>query len=348
MIRNRNIVRVSSGNCVDPRDGTPTMDSKFLRNSTRMNDTGIYFLADDGAYDWTIGLLESIRLVLPDVRLYCIPFSDRVEELHKLSSRYQFEIVSHDSLTELDAIGWELLAQHLHPGERRKTGAFRKFFCFWGPLQRFLYLDADIVVLDGFEDFYERSIEGEFGLRFAHPDPEWVYRPGDFREEMIRDFGSRSFNTGLWSARSGLFSIDEVQSLGLAAKPHVGSFVTHCIEQPFINYSLDISRKSLQRLSEIGIDECAWAGETCELKVQYRTGGRTSVFWPDGRPVPAIHWAGFQLHRRSPRYSIFRHFRTRSMTRTEYIRWLAGEVRQTRMAEIAERCVKKMGRVLRG
>jgi hypothetical protein len=312
-----------------------------------MNETGIYFLADDGAYDWTVGMLESLRLVLPDVTLYCIPFSDRIEELQKLTRRYHFEIVSHKSLVELEAIGCDLLGAYLQPRDKGKISFFRKFYCFWGPLQRFLYLDADIVALDGFDKFYRRSIAGNFHLRFAHPDPDWVYQSGDFRDMMTKDFGSRSFNAGLWSGTSGLFSIDQVRDLAIRAKPNVGQFVTHCIDQPFINYCLDVSRKSVERLSEIGIDECAWAGETCQLKVNYRTGGRTSVSWPDGKTVPAIHWAGFGMHRRSPRYEIFRHFRTRSMTRNEYITWIVREMRQSKVAEFTGKVLNKLRRVLR-
>ena len=312
-----------------------------------MNDSGIYFLANDGVCDWAIGMLESLRLVLPDVTLYCIPFSDQVEKLQQISSRYGFEIVSHSSLVELDAIGWDLLEPYLQPSEQRKTGAFRKFYCFWGPLQRFLYLDADIVVCEGFDEFYKRATEGNFDLRFAHPDPDWVYKPGDFRDRMIRDFGSGTFNTGLWSGTSGLFSLDQVRESAIRAKPNAGQFVSHCIEQPFINYCLDTSQRSVERLRDIGIDECAWAGETCSLSVNRKDCGRISVCWPDGKTVPAVHWAGFGLHRRSPRYDIFRHFRTRSMTRTEYFLWALREMQQTKIAEVTCKVVKKLRRELR-
>jgi hypothetical protein len=290
------------------------------------NRAGLYFLGDDGVFDWAVGLLESLRAVAPDVNLYCLPFSDRVGRLSRLAARYRFEVVADPSLAELDTIGRDLLARYDPPAAAWKAGMFRKFYPFWGPLGRFLFLDADIVVLDGFPALLNRVLAGNLGVRYAHSDPEMVYRPGELRDRMTREYGSRAINAGLWAGAAGLFTLDRVRKLASAARLDAPRFNPHCMDQPFLNYCLDVGRVPMERFDEIGAGGCAWAGDPRLLTVDRRPGGRLSIRWPDGSAVPAIHWAGFQLHHRSPRYRVFRHFRTAPMTLAERLQWARREV----------------------
>jgi hypothetical protein len=55
---------------------------------------GVYFLADDGVYEWVLGLLHSLRTIAPDVCVYCVPFSNKIDRVMRLEKRYRFSILN--------------------------------------------------------------------------------------------------------------------------------------------------------------------------------------------------------------------------------------------------------------
>jgi hypothetical protein len=272
------------------------------------NPVGVYFLADDHVYDWAVGLLHSLRAAAPAVRVYCVPFSERVEHIGRLEARFDFRMIQDPSLAELDEIGRELFARMSPPPPARLAGTFRKFYTFWGPLERFLYTDADVVVLDGFERLFESAVTGDHALTYAHADIGQVYRPGRLRERMVRDHAAPGINTGLWASRAGLFDLDRVRRLAAEAGPVAPEFCS-TLEQPFLNYCLDVAGVAPRPFGPEAA--CAWAGDHRPFRFERLAGGRLRGTWSgDGSIIHAIHWSGSSLSDRMPHHHVFQHFRT--------------------------------------
>lgn len=287
---------------------------------------GIYFLGDDGVLDWVNGLLESLRTVCPSVTLYCIPFSDRIERLRELAVRYRFAILEDPSFADLDEIGRRILAQHDPPASEWKSGTFRKFCVFWGPLERFLYLDADIVVLDGFERLLQVSLENsDHQICYAHSDPDMVYKEGPLRERWIGDCQRPGINTGCWSGSRGMLSLDRVRELSRCDSADVAQFNPPCMEQPFLNYCLDQAQIPVICFDALGAKGSTWGGDRRPQNLMRTRRGGLRLRYPDGTIVPLIHWAGFSLESGMPHYHIYRHFRLRQLPLGERFKMLLRE-----------------------
>ena len=310
------------------------------------NRVGVYFLGDDGVYEWALGMLHSLRVVAPDVLVYCVPFSDRLDRLRRLEFRYRFKIINDPSLVELDNIGYRLFSKMTNPPKMKLAATFRKMYIFWGPLDRFLYTDADVIMLDGFVDLFEGAATGDLKLQYAHSDIEQVYRPGLLRQKMLQEFNTQAINTGLWASRAGVFTLQRVRELADEAGLVANEFCW-TLEQPFLNYCLDVCRVTMKPFDIVG-KECAWPGDSRPLRSWFGPDGRVQVKWPDGSLAPAIHWAGYNLSSRMPYYSIYRHFGMAAMSFSERVGLFGRELSETYDALSAGGVWQKIARIFSG
>lgn len=136
--------------------------------SSRSDARGIYVLANDAMKDQLVALLNSLR-VHDDCHLPVgiIPYDDAVREIARAIADYPGVFLWNDrSVITL----WEdfaYAAWALHPralahweakyGTRSvyRLGMHRRFAAFDGPFERFLYLDADMLVLDSLAPFFD-------------------------------------------------------------------------------------------------------------------------------------------------------------------------------------------------
>jgi len=288
------------------------------------NRRGLYFLGDDGAYNQVLPLLESIRQAAPDVRVCCIAFTDRLERISQLESRYNFSIINDPTLAELDEIGMRLFDKMTGPVNRKLVGTFRKLYFFWGPLERFFYTDADVLMFDGFAEFFKRvTADDAPTLGYAHDDVGQVYLPGTLREQMVNEYNTRAINTGLFASKAELFTLAQIRELAIKAEPIAHKFY-HTLEQPFINWMLDINRVEMKRFDTPGL-ECAWSGDPRPMKASVVAGGGMRLQWPDGSRVPAIHFAGYGVRPRMPHYDVYRHFAIAALPYRERMRMYGRE-----------------------
>ncbi len=267
---------------------------------------GVYFLADDAAYDQAAAMLSSLRVEAPNITVYCIPFSERTQRLEELSSRMRFTMIDDPILNELDDIGRDIYQCMTPSPALRLAGAFRKFYAFWGPLDRFFYTDSDVILLKGFRQLLENAISSDRPLTYAHEDLNQVYKHGPLRDLMTVDHQSRGINTGLWASRKGLFSLDQIRELSSSIR-HVADQFCPTLEQPFLNYCLDVSSVTVSQFDDEL--ECAWAGDLRPMRIKV-IGDAMRATWPNRRLIPAIHWAGYKLEPTMPYHHVYRHFRS--------------------------------------
>jgi hypothetical protein len=251
---------------------------------------GFYTLANDASLDWFVAMCESLRRHEPELPLLVIPWDGRVERLERLAGRYQFSILEDDRLEDLDEMG-----RRLWQSRPERAPMFRKFAAFWGPLDEFMYIDTDIVVLHELAVYFDTLARDGAALLFMHSDHDQVYAPGEFRERMIGEHGSRGFNAGIFVSRRGVLDFAGVQRALGEALPSAGEFDQQTVDQGFLNFCMDLDRRPLvdaeRSVREIG---AAWAG----MRLVRQDGGYRLADWrtpATGLPVSLIHWSGYRL-----------------------------------------------------
>ena len=247
---------------------------------------GIVCLANDVVYDFLVALAQSVARH-SELPLAIIPFDDRTARTRRFARRQGIEVLDDPLLPDLDALG-----ARVWPGRVVAPHAFRKFAAFWGAFDRFLFLDADIVVLRDPAWLLEAQAESD-------PDALWcfdtgegqAYRPGPLRDEMVAS-GFPGISTGLFIARRGLVTLEQVRQTIEPAVGHRDQFL-EIAEQPFLNFLLQRERIRVAKVGDLFDDVAGttWAGARFAQR-----DGRVVVDepeWPDhGRAPAAVHWSG--------------------------------------------------------
>ncbi|MUL37295.1 hypothetical protein [Gloeocapsopsis dulcis] len=279
---------------------------------------GVYFSANDVVYDWTIAFLNSFRTFNPDLRLILIPFNEQCDRLLQLQERYNFEVYIDPSFPRLEAIGQAFELGHTPTGPYW----FRRYAAFWGPLNRFMYLDARQVVLADLKPFIEAL--DQFGFDFIHYDCaiDQVYEPGVFRQELLRQGRGRGFNSGRWATREGLFSLEEFEHLAAEALKIRDQLNPRNTDQAFINYCCDMKPVCYGHFAEVigGICHTGWARQPRKI---YQQDGKYYL-WDYGgldhkKQLFLLHWAGHPLNIFMPHRSVFCNFFFRNEPISQYL-----------------------------
>lgn len=278
---------------------------------------GVYFSANDIVYDWAIAFLNSFRHFNPTLRLILIPFNDSCERLLHLKSTYNFEVWTDPTFVQLEAIGQAFELGHTPTG----PFWFRRYSAFWGPLDRFLYLDVRLVVLADLMPII--TALDEYGFDFLHFDCalDQVYQPGSIRQSLLQQRRARGFNSGRWASKKGLFTLDEFEQFANEAIQTRDQLNPRNTDQAFINYCCDLKPVQYGHAAEVmgGICQNAWARQTGEIYQK----NQKYYLWDYGgqdhqKQVVLLHWAGYRLNALMPHKQIFNHFRFQGYSRLRH------------------------------
>ena len=268
---------------------------------------GVYFSANDVVYDWAIAFLNSYRTFNPNLRLILIPFNDQCDRLLKFQDTYNFEIYTDPSFERLEAIGRAFELGHTPTGPYW----FRRYAAFWGPCDRFMYLDARQVVLADLKPVIQALDDYDFDLLHFDCAINQVYEPGDLRRELLRQGKARGFLSGLWTARKGLFTLKEFEQFATDALKVREQLNPRNTDQAFINYCCDMQPVRYGHVAEVVGEICqsSWARQTGKI---YQNKG-SYYLWDYGgiehkKQVVLIHWAGYPKNILMPKWKIFKTF----------------------------------------
>jgi hypothetical protein len=274
-----------------------------------MTVTGVYFSANDVVYDWAIAFLNSFRTFNPDLKLILIPFNEDCDRLLQLQTKYNFDIYVDPTFSRLEAIGQAFELGHTPTGPYW----FRRYAAFWGPCDRFLYLDVRQIILADLTPFLKAL--DEFDFDFLHYDCaiDQVYEPGEFRQQILRQGRGRGFNSGRWAARKGIFSIEEFEKFAVESLKIRTQLNPRNTDQAFINYCCDIKQIPSGHFAEVmgGICQNGWARQSGRI---YQESGKFYL-WDYGgldhkKQVILIHWAGYKWNELFPRKLLLINFLT--------------------------------------
>lgn len=256
---------------------------------------GIYFLANDRVLDDAIALLNSLQRHAPQYPVCLIPYDDCCARLsHLVRTRYRGQVLENPAL-------FEELLQHGHAILHRHAPALRKFACWFGPFDEFVYLDADTVVLRGLDDVFDLLRNHDMvisadGLMIATVN---VFTPSVLDDDLFNEQElADAFNTGFFASRKGILERERLDPLLRTAAEVPSIFMLPFQDQPLINYvalKAIPNRADLRHLRPTVLDD-VWAGTP---DIQIIGGAAYKPYDNQMWPVRHIHWAGF--HRISER-----------------------------------------------
>lgn len=168
---------------------------------------GIYFMANDRVLDYAIALVNSIRAFDTQTPIVMIPYSKPYTAAAKTLTRLP-GVELYDDRRRLQRL-MRQVRRIFGPYFFPRPENFRKQFCWFGPFDEFLYLDADIIVFDRVIDMLASLSECDF---LCYSDQHLGGITHVFSPKVIEDrvFTTAElqdvFNAGFWASRKGLFS----------------------------------------------------------------------------------------------------------------------------------------------
>jgi len=246
---------------------------------------GIYILANDNVIDDTLAFLNSLRQHSPDYPVLVIPYDRKFGKLAR--------VLSNDSNIDFfqDQSLFDEIEKHTTSIHGRVLPLCRKFACWFGPFDEFIYFDTDILVLKDQRDVFDLLKVFDIvycgsgqDLGIKHVFTERVFERNLFSPDEMRD----TFNAGFFASKKGVLTHEQLFNLVDEAATVSDIFVSNLQDQPLMNY---ITLRAIRRrgnLRELAptITADIWAGVK-GLKIK-----DDKIYTKNGLPVRHIHWAG--------------------------------------------------------
>ncbi len=189
-----------------------------------MNVDGICTLANDYVYDQLIALLNSIEAILgPDMPVCIYPYDDKTEKIAAaIAKRPNVQLYQDKESIQR----WDEFVRNVwdtHPTARQRwskvtnepyhrVGTHRRYGAFDGPFDRFIYMDADTLLMGPVSPIFERLNHNDWVVYdFQYTDPSHVYELSSpklteiFPPERIQ---SEIFCSGFYGSKKGIFDKD--------------------------------------------------------------------------------------------------------------------------------------------
>jgi hypothetical protein len=189
--------------------------------------TGIYTLANDRVYDQLVALLNSIEVnVGNEVPVAVIAYDDNVEAVEaEIAQRENVFLISDPNCFQpWEDFSYEAWKEHptafpLWSGQGiqgvNRIGMNRRYYAFdtQAPFEKFVYFDADVLVLNSLEYIFKQIDSSDFIVYdFQYKDPSHIYNLDSpklhevFPEERIQ---REIFCAGFYGGKRGLFTPEE-------------------------------------------------------------------------------------------------------------------------------------------
>lgn len=269
---------------------------------------GIYITANDKVVEQAIALLNSIRLHDPETPVVLIPYDDQYQVVADLlATKYQVQVYE-----DLEFI--KRLSQQLQQifGEKffARPNQFRKQACWFGPFDKFLYIDTDIVVFEKIIDNLNYLDQHDFiCCDYQHLGGiDNVFAPKIIADNIFNDSELKDiFNGGFWASKKGLISEQQLYDFFAECAAHAEyfDFSKKTSDQPIINYMiLKHIRNRFNIIRRPGGAPGNWAGSP-----HFQRQGNILIDSKINQPLQYLHWAGFRIQPGCPYWDIWEHYR---------------------------------------
>lgn len=227
---------------------------------------GICTLANDVVFDQVIALLNSIEAVMGSDFPVCIfPYDDRCDRLAAaIAHRPQVQIFADRAAID----DWDQQAKRVwdtHPTAKQRWaqitsepyhrfGTHRRFGAFSGPFERFVYMDADTLLLQDLTPIFELLDRHDWIVYdFQHRDLSHVYdhTSPKLREVFSADRLDREiFCSGFYASKRGILSPEKL-NFCLEQLQAGEAEILYCMapDQTILNYWVMRSQLSIYNLA---------------------------------------------------------------------------------------------------
>ena len=271
-------------------------------------ERGIYITANDKVMDHAIACLNSIRFYDPDIPIMLIPYDDNykviaqeIKQNHHVDLYPDLDFIERLSKNLQEIFGHDFFA---------RPNQFRKQACWFGPFEKFLYIDTDVVVFSNISrvldqlnvfDFlcYDYQHKGGISNVFSNK----VLEDHVFTEAELHDI----FNGGFWASKKALISEQDLYDVfrECASHPEYFDFSQKTSDQPIINYMI-LKRfpKRLNLVRAEGQGPGNWAGMP-----HFEYDGMQLRDPHVNKALDYLHWAGIRIQPGCPYWDIWLHYR---------------------------------------
>lgn len=201
---------------------SPNSGSESIQAAEPAIARGVYILANDVVLDQLMALIHSLEQNAgADLPICVVPYDDNTEQARAATQGYP-QVQWFDDQVILAK--WEAFATQIwqaHPtafeawAQRgvqgvNRMGMHRRFCCFDGPFERFIYLDADILAMNSLDLLFDSLDDYDFvTYDFQYKDLSHVF---DVNAQMLNEvfesdrLATEIFCAGLYASKKGAFT----------------------------------------------------------------------------------------------------------------------------------------------
>lgn len=304
-------------------------DAKYAKEEEKMD--GICTLANDRVYDQLVALLNSIEAIQGAEMPVCVyPYDDNIAQIAaEIGRRPNVELydraISIQQWDEFVCNIWDVHPtaqehwQKIGSDKYHRVGTHRRYCAFDGPFDRYVYMDADTLLMSPLQSIFAELNHHDFVVYdFQYKDLSHVYNGSSakltelFTPEQLEEI----FCSGFYASKRGIF--DSQQREWLLEQLRQGEaevLYDMAPDQTILNYMVMRSGISsynfAHHLKESEITGCCVTSTHFEAK--------DNILYDKGNRLTYIHYIGLssQLFRRVcagenidfPYREIFLHYR---------------------------------------
>jgi hypothetical protein len=266
---------------------------------------GIVTLANDRVYDQLVALLNSIEAILGREMPVCVyPYDDNTAQIAALiGTRPQVQLYQdRDSMDRWDAFArnvWDL-----HPTARQRwsqanskevyhrIGTHRRYCAFDAPFDRFIYMDADTLLMGQVEPIFQQLDTVDFvTYDFQYKDPTHVYEVSSKKLTEVfapKQIETEIFCSGFYGSKKGIFEREKREWLLSQLTEEAEILYAMAPDQTILNYMVMRSQLPYCNLS-LALPNAEKTG-CCVTSPHFET--RDNILYDQGNRLTYIHYIG--------------------------------------------------------
>jgi hypothetical protein len=265
---------------------------------------GICTLGNDRVYDQIIALLNSIEVMMGDIPVCIYPYDDNTARLaQEVAARPNVQLYSNtESIAKWDQFVRRIWDTHPFAKQRwqaagsngyHRVGTHRRYGAFDAPFDRYLYMDADTLLMDRVDHIFELLDSHDcIVYDFQYKDPTHVYEVNSPKLNQVFEaerVAKEIFCSGFYASKKDLFSDADLEQLIKYLKEGEAEILYPMApDQTIVNYMMMRSGKSVYNLA-LNLEENKKTG-CCITSPHFQEKDR--VLYDKGQRLTYLHYIG--------------------------------------------------------
>jgi hypothetical protein len=265
---------------------------------------GICTLGNDRVYDQIIALLNSIEAMMGDIPVCIYPYDDNTAKLaQEVATRPHVQLYSNtESIAKWDRFVRRVWDTHPTAKQRwsvagstgyHRVGTHRRYGAFDEPFDRFLYMDADTLLMSPVNHIFDLLDSYDcIVYDFQYKDPTHVYEVDSPKLERVfaaERVSKEIFCSGFYASKKDLFSDAELEELlGYLKAGEAEILYPMAPDQTIINYLMMRSGKSVYNLA-LNLEQSEKTG-CCITSLHFEE--QNHILYDKGQRLTYLHYIG--------------------------------------------------------